>query len=112
MYLLKAIVQAKNDDINYGNLYKAIRSVVFMGTPHQGSDTARMGEIAANMFKVMGGPTNSKLVKTLKKDCESLDTISMLFRNSLPNLKIVSCYEMEVMPPFTTPVSQSRAPDI
>jgi hypothetical protein len=56
------------------------RGIVFLGTPHRGSDTASYGKIVFTLAQVFSGQSaNTKLLRALEKDSETLDRISKGF---------------------------------
>lgn len=51
-----------------------------MGTPHRGSDAASYGKIVYTLAKVFAGQSaNTKLLRALEKDSETLERISRSF---------------------------------
>lgn len=59
------------------------RLVVFLGTPHRGSDTANWGVVATNLVKVALQTPNQRVLEALKVDSEVLDNIQGSFNNML-----------------------------
>ncbi|RDL33755.1 uncharacterized protein BP5553_08123 [Venustampulla echinocandica] len=51
----------------------AVRGVVFLGTPHRGSDSVSIPEIAYNITRGVGRNPNGKLLQALEKNSEILD---------------------------------------
>ncbi|KAF8247235.1 hypothetical protein K440DRAFT_551663 [Wilcoxina mikolae CBS 423.85] len=91
----KAIHIAK-DNPDYNPLYRLIRGVVFMGTPHRGADAASLGALCAAAVKSVGVPVNDKFIRSLKRGSNDLTDISNSFRNCQEHLvRIVSFYELE-----------------
>lgn len=76
---------------------RSIRGVVFLGTPHSGSDVASMLSWLAKIAKVASlGHTNSKLVAALKSQGNDLLEISESFIERGEHLdKIYSFFELE-----------------
>lgn len=69
---------------NYRSIYVSTRAIVFLGTPHEGSNLAPWGE----MLQRMAGHVPRKifdsepiLVKTLREDSETLANINKAFLN-------------------------------
>lgn len=76
-----------------------------MGTPHQGSGTASLGAIVADMLKAasLGTSTNSALIKELKANSKTLQEISKDFTftcGGIAGIKIYSFVESEAMDYF------------
>ncbi|KAK1826132.1 hypothetical protein QBC39DRAFT_335302 [Podospora conica] len=57
--------------------------VVFLGTPHRGSDAADWGKIAANLAILALQDSNRKVLDALQVDSEVLDNINLNFTNIL-----------------------------
>lgn len=81
---------------DYRSVYVSTYAIVFLGTPHEGSDLARWGE----MLQGMVGHVPRKffdsepiLIKTLRKDSETLDTINEGFLHIQQRFKIHLVHE-------------------
>ncbi len=51
----KAIIIAKSESCDYPGISDSVNSILFLGTPHQGSTTAKYGEVLAqiaNLFVI------------------------------------------------------------
>jgi hypothetical protein len=53
--------------------------VVFLGTPHRGSQSTGWGELAANMAQLALQDSNKTIIETLEVNSEVLDIIHELF---------------------------------
>ncbi|KAF8533089.1 hypothetical protein BDD12DRAFT_763082, partial [Trichophaea hybrida] len=69
--------------------------IVFLGTPHRGSDTASMGQIVANLAKVAFRRPQTQLLEMLEKDSHELDALSHEFSLLHSALKIFSCFKQK-----------------
>src|SRR4051794_30063408 len=69
--------------------------IVFLGTPHRGSDATSMGQLVARLAKVAFYRPQTMLLDTLKRDSNELDTLSHQFSHMHASLKIVSCFEQK-----------------
>ncbi|KAL8942228.1 MAG: hypothetical protein Q9211_001495, partial [Gyalolechia sp. 1 TL-2023] len=58
---------------------RRIKLIVFLGTPHRGSDWANWGEIASNLARVALQDSHKKMIETLEVDSEVLDNIHEQF---------------------------------
>ena len=88
----RALVEAKLDDS-----YKAIRGatygIAFFGTPHQGGNFAKLGDIAASIVRgVIRNPKNT-FMEVLKKDSLFSDALVDDFRHQLEDYHILSFFE-------------------
>jgi hypothetical protein len=62
--------------------------IVFLGTPHKGSSAASYGRVAYMLTKVFAfQSTNTKLLRALEKNSETLDRISTDFYQTLETYK-------------------------
>ncbi|KAJ6780959.1 hypothetical protein PWT90_06022 [Aphanocladium album] len=106
----QALVYAHDDPEVYGKLLQSTLGVVFLATPHRGSDTANMGNIfytIANTSQAImtAGlrPTaaRTELLEYLTRNSKALQSLITSSRHRLKNLSIVTFYENK----FTSPLS-------
>lgn len=90
-------LQGKSDDA-LRSIYVSTYGVIFLGTPHNGSDAAKWGIILQGMVdalvprKLMS--SHSQLVKTLQNNNETLQNINLKFLDIYPNhLKVCMVHE-------------------
>lgn len=97
------------EHVNYGDILDSTIGIVFMGTPHRGSDLASWGLMATNLVNAasLGMGINKELLKTLKADSEMLAGISTQFVHRATPLKIRTFTEQQVERPLTTLVRKS-----
>jgi hypothetical protein len=86
--------------------------IIFLGTPHRGSQSASMGKIAFKLTIVATRRPNLKLLRGLERNSEILDRIGESFRQTVlkHNLRLSSFREERVTRKFllfTTMVSSS-----
>ena len=69
--------------------------IVFLGTPHRGSDKAMWGETASNLARLALQDSNKKLLEGLEVDSEVLDNIHDEFKTIVTdnNIKVHSFQE-------------------
>ncbi|KAM0215059.1 hypothetical protein ACHAQD_008567 [Fusarium lateritium] len=100
----QALVIAHEDDNYYGEVLQSIVGVVFLATPHRGSQSANLGNIVGtiiNTFRTTvtaglgSGPIRTDLLQSLVYDNDALEDLSMSARRRLGNMSVVSCYENE-----------------
>ncbi|EXK26983.1 hypothetical protein FOMG_16422 [Fusarium oxysporum f. sp. melonis 26406] len=100
----QALVAAHENDDLYGDVLKSVRGVVFLATPHRGSNAANLASICGsivNSFASAGlGPktVRTDLLKTLIYDSDTLQDLTMSARNRLGNIHVVSFYETLPLP--------------
>jgi hypothetical protein len=75
-------------------------SIIFFGTPHQGTEHASWGVILQNIHTVLSRQQPSPLPKTLKTKNAKLIDLGDDFRHQALNYKIVSCFEQLVTSPL------------
>ncbi|PTB68629.1 hypothetical protein BBK36DRAFT_1166530 [Trichoderma citrinoviride] len=97
------IFRGHEQDSFYGPMLERIRGVVFMATPHRGSNLGYWDSIGPRLIRAasLGFKCNTKLIKDLKVDSEMLKRISDSFAYRGASLKIRSFYETERMPRHT-----------
>jgi hypothetical protein len=102
----KALIIAKNESGNYPGIADYVRAILFLGTPHRGSTTARYGEVLAqiaNVFVVAtqtsraSGTMRSELLKSLRASENGLLAIAEDFRVHTARIKIFSFIEQKSM---------------
>ncbi|MCJ1435227.1 hypothetical protein MMC27_004599 [Xylographa pallens] len=82
---------AGQSDTQYQNLVKEIRAVLFMSTPHRGSNLAIiLNRILATSFM---GHTSKQYIADLKKNSPVIEALNEDFRNLAPKLQIFCFYE-------------------
>lgn len=90
---------AHANDARYGPLAAAIKSVMFMGTPHRGSDVANWTKILGRIANVpLLGSIRTDLLQDLQPKSEVLMTISSDFVHRGAALSIFSIYERKFIP--------------
>lgn len=92
---------------HFADILRATRLIVFMGTPHRGSQiAAALGPLAvfANFWldisftSIFAGSMRTDLINTLSRDSAKLDEINESFKQRTKTMMIISCYE-RVKPP-------------
>ena len=81
---------ARQED-RYQALERSTIGIMFMGTPHDGADAAKLGSTIVNITKSVTTPSINHL-ELLRRESESLRNISREF-GFLENLKIVTVIE-------------------
>jgi hypothetical protein len=88
----------------YEDILNSTKGIVFMGTPHPGSELVPWSLMFTNLINIAGfGQVIRKdLLKNLDKDCAILDEISRQFMHRATPLKIRSFIEQKIERPLTT----------
>lgn len=103
------------DGSRYDDVRNSIIGILFLGTPHRGSNATSLPQIVAGIANVtltgtsrFTGKTRSDLIAVLEKESGVLTTLSTEFRNQAGKLKIASFVEQNTTPPTN---SRVRPPD-
>ncbi|KAA6413113.1 MAG: hypothetical protein FRX48_02857 [Lasallia pustulata] len=88
----RALVEAKLDD-SYKSIREATYGIAFFGTPHQGGDFAKLGDIAASIIRGVLRNPSSTFMEALKKDSLFSDTLVGDFRHQLEDYYVLSFFE-------------------
>lgn len=79
----------------YNTISKATNSIIFMATPHRGSNKAYWGEMGQRLFSSLTGTTSTSAVKELNAFSAVLEDINADFVNIANNYKFVSFFERQ-----------------
>ncbi|KAJ3568871.1 hypothetical protein NPX13_g6271 [Xylaria arbuscula] len=112
----QALIFAHSDADRYGSLMRCVIGLVFLGTPHRGSEVADLGRTVGTIINMCSkvasaglrpGVIRSDLLKHLNYDAKVLEDLALEARNRMDNMMVVSFYENEPTPP--PPQSSFRA---
>ncbi len=79
-----------NDD-SYKEIIQSVCAVLFLATPHRGSDLA---ELLNRLVKILvPGGFSKHYIAELKKNSSTLEDVNEQFRHFAPKLEITSFYE-------------------
>lgn len=88
----RALVEAKLDD-SYKPIREATYGIAFFGTPHQGGNFTKLGNVAASITRgVLRNPSNT-FMEALKKESLFSDTLVGDFRHQLEDYQVLSFFE-------------------
>ena len=102
---------AHEDNAIYERVLKSVVGMAFLGTPHRGSNVADLGSVVGKIINTFLATTSAGLetrtIRTdlldyLKYDSRALHDLNNSVRNRLTGLMIISFYESEVQPPFSS----------
>jgi hypothetical protein len=66
---------AKLHDEDYPNILRSVTGIIFLGTPHRGSQTQSKASIIARIASTLGQGEHSSLLKAVEKDSEMLNDL-------------------------------------
>lgn len=79
-----------NQNSRYSGLIKRVKSIVFLATPHHGSDLASFLKIILSSNGIV---PSREYVAELSRDSITLDAISDDFRHHVKDVRLFSFYE-------------------
>jgi hypothetical protein len=98
----QAVTIARNELDHYPGIGKAVTAILFLGTPHQGSPSARYANILAQMANVFvvgsqssrfAGKMRTDLLKSLQQHKSELLRVAEDFKVHTGDIKIISFVE-------------------
>jgi len=102
----KALITALIDNEIYDNIRTSVIAILFLGTPHRGSEETGFPLVLTSIANValagtsrFVGSMRSDLIKSLEKDSKILKDISTNFRGQTRDIKIASFIEQNRTPP-------------
>ncbi|TVY36127.1 Vegetative incompatibility protein [Lachnellula occidentalis] len=78
----QALLYCREGEQNLGKVFQSTRGIIFMGTPHAGSDLADWGYRLAKLLNVVRG-TNSALLDPLRQKSDVLRVVQQQFQQLL-----------------------------
>ena len=76
-----------------GRIYKHTRGVIFLGTPHRGSDKTGYADVITNIASAALHKPNKKLVQVLRQDSEILEAQRASFSAISKDIPLACIYE-------------------
>ncbi|KAK8084091.1 hypothetical protein PG996_002872 [Apiospora saccharicola] len=106
LVIKQAIVTSILKAGNYGTIKDRTYGIVFLGTPHRGSNQTAFPSLLANIANI-GTPVLSRfigknrtdLINALKHEASGLEKLSYQFADQLAIIKIASFIEVDITPP-------------
>jgi ankyrin repeat domain-containing protein 50 len=90
----------------YENIRMSVTAILFLGTPHRGSQETVFPLVLTSIANValagtsrFVGSMRSDLIKSLERDSKILKDVSTNFRNQTHDIKIASFIEQDRTPP-------------
>ena len=79
-------------------IFLSTYGVVFLGTPHRGSQQAGWGILAANVFRAMLQDANISILRSLEQSSEILERIRENFERMMTREKVKAYSFVEELP--------------
>lgn len=77
------------------SIYVSTFAIAFLGTPHEGSGVANWGTMLHGMVGHVGLGSEPVLIRTLRKDNETLDNLNTHFLNIMQKFEVALVYEAQ-----------------
>jgi hypothetical protein len=92
--LIKSSEHLKNNrNKAHGSIYSCTAGVVFLGTPHRGSDKVGLAKLVSNVAKVAFRQPNNNLVHSLDEDSDALERQRDSFTSISKDMPLVCLFE-------------------
>ncbi|KAA8894041.1 hypothetical protein FN846DRAFT_456297 [Sphaerosporella brunnea] len=85
---------AREEDSDLLDVYRSTYAIAFLGTPHRGSNAAEWGLMARNVAVAVGFDANDKILRDLRVDSGTLETLREEFNRMLQD-KAFSVYTFQ-----------------
>ena len=100
--LLQATIEPR-----YNIISESTFGIMFLGTPHRGTDKTSYGKILATVATASLNKPSPRLVNALQVNSEALLRLTTDFRLQVPKYQVYSFYEMKPMKMLSTLVSRN-----
>ena len=90
----KALIKATLAHRRFGAIRSNTRGIVFLGTPHYGTSSAKYGEVLARITKFLGRGSDTALVHDLREQSPVLLKLANKFSDIYDDMKIYCFYEL------------------
>ncbi|KAK5260992.1 hypothetical protein LTR40_003095, partial [Exophiala xenobiotica] len=91
-----ALFQARLES-RYQSIKDATIGLIFLGTPHRGSDKATYGKVLANVAQFISHKPPPRLLSALQTNSDVLLQLTTNFRFQLPDYEVYSFFELRPM---------------
>jgi hypothetical protein len=97
----QALFQARLEP-RYQSIQDATLGLIFLGTPHRGSDKATYGKVLADVAQFIAHRPSPRLLTALQTNSDVLLRLTTDFRFQLPDYEVYSFYEQRPMKGFSS----------
>ncbi|ETS83166.1 hypothetical protein PFICI_05042 [Pestalotiopsis fici W106-1] len=88
----RALINAKQAE-SYKSIVNSTYGIIFFGTPHQGGNNAKIGDVIAGSVRKLGRRPKNSFMSALKLDSWFAKSITDDFRQFLEDFQFLSFYE-------------------
>lgn len=83
------MLNASRNEISYlKEILPATHGIIFLGTPHRGSQIATLGKIAQEITRVLMKKPNVSVLRDLESNSQTLDRITTGFSQTLMQMQL------------------------
>jgi hypothetical protein len=103
----QALIMAHEADMHYGHILHSTTGIIFLATPHRGSELVSWSLLFANIVNgtTLGHGLRKELLRGLDRKSDALLEVARQFVHRATGLKIMTFTETMVERPLTTLVS-------
>ena len=99
--MIQALLQARLES-RYQTIKDATVGLIFLGTPHRGSDKVTYGKVLANVAQTISRRPPSRLLSALETNSNVLLRLTTDFRHQLPDYEVYSFFELRPIKGLTS----------
>ncbi|PVH92190.1 hypothetical protein DM02DRAFT_576133 [Periconia macrospinosa] len=99
LVIKRALITARNEP-KYSSVSESTIGILFFGTPHRGSENAKIPSTLASIASALTNRPSPNLLNALQAKSKELQKLCNDFRHQLPNYQVCSFYEMKPMKPL------------
>ena len=85
---LQALVSAKLHEEDYPNIIRLVAGIIFLGTPHRGSNSQSKASVIASIASAVSYGEHSSLLRVVEKDSEMLADLLHDFTRTVTTISI------------------------
>jgi hypothetical protein len=90
--------KVRDTHTHLASIFSTSRGIIFLGTPHRGSDLASLSRVVASVTQVALPDANVDLIRSLERDSQTLDRIRDSFSRILDKRRLTIWSFVEELP--------------